>query len=295
MVVNAINFPDVSPHLFSFNFGGIELALRWYSLSYILGIIIALIMMKYLLRKPSIWYQNNPPMSIGQADDLITFIIIGIIIGGRLGFVFFYQLSYFLSNPVEVVMVWKGGMSFHGGLLGVIFATILFCKRNFLSIYNIGDLLAVCTPPGLFLGRIANFINNELWGKPTDFYFGVIFPGPLAQNCPGFSSPCSRHPSQLYEAGLEGALLGFLMLWLVFNRFWFKKPGNLLGFFLFFYGISRFTVEIVRQPDIYFISTQNPLGYLFNSSFLNITMGQTLSIPMIVFGLLMLVRPRHYD
>ena len=251
--------------------------------------------MKYLLRKPNIWYRNNPPMSTKQADDLITFLIIGIIVGGRLGFVFFYQPSYFLNNPFEILVVWKGGMSFHGGLIGVIFASIWFCKRNSLSLYKIGDLIAVCTPPGLFLGRIANFINNELWGKPTDFFFGVIFPGPLAQKCLGFSSPCSRHPSQLYEAALEGVLLGFLMLWLTLNRFWFKKPGSLSGFFLFFYGLSRFTVEFVRQPDIYYVSNENPMGYLFNLGFFNLTMGQTLSIPMIVFGLLMLIRRTHYD
>ena len=187
-------------------------------------------------------------------------------------------------------MVWRGGMSFHGGLIGVIFSTIWYCKRNFLSLFSIGDLLAVCTPPGLFLGRIANFINNELWGKPTDSYFGVIFPGPLAQNCPGFSIPCSRHPSQLYEAGLEGVLLGFLMLWLALNRFWFNKPGKLLGFFLIFYGISRFIVELVRQPDIYYSSADNPMGYLISILNFGLTTGQVLSIPMVLVGTIMIVK-----
>ena len=295
MVTYAIKFPEISPDFFSISLGGFDLSLKWYSLSYILGILIALFLMKRLLSHNKIWPENNPAMTKSQADDLITLIVVGIIIGGRLGFVSFYQPDYYLSNPLEIFMVWKGGMSFHGGFIGVTLATLWFCKRNLLPFYGVTDLLAVVTPPGLFLGRVANFINNELWGRPTEWYFGVIFPGPSAQDCPGFSTPCARHPSQLYEAGLEGLLLGAIMLWLSINRMWFKKVGNLTGFFLLFYGISRFGLEILRQPDAYLISNENPMGYLYSTEYFNITMGQALSLPMVAFGLLLLMRRTQYD
>ncbi len=289
MATTAFKFPDISPELFSFNLGGFEFALRWYALAYIVGIIIALQIIKFLLSKENLWSFKTPPMAKSQTDDLITFLILGIIIGGRSGFVFFYQLEYYLHNPWEIFMVWQGGMSFHGGLIGVILATLWFCHRNSLPVLSVGDLIAVATPPGIFLGRLSNFVNSELWGRPTEWSFGVVFPGTLAQSCPGYSEPCARHASQLYEAGLEGLILGCIMLWLAVNKKWLTRPGCLIGFFIFAYGLFRFLVEFFRQPDSYFITNENPLGYLLSSSNLSLTMGQALSLPMIIFGLLIII------
>jgi len=289
MASAAITFPNISPELFSFNLGGVEFALRWYALAYIVGIIIALQIIKFLLSRENLWSFKIPPMAKTQTDDLITFLILGIIIGGRCGFVFFYQLEYYLINPWEIFMIWQGGMSFHGGLLGVTLATLWFCHRNSLSVLSVGDLIAVATPPGIFLGRLSNFVNNELWGRPTEWSFGVVFPGALAQNCPGYSEPCARHASQLYEAGLEGLILGCIMLWLALGKKWLKRPGCLIGFFIFAYGLFRFFVEFFRQPDPYLITNANPLGYLFSSNSLSLTMGQALSLPMIAFGLTLIL------
>ena len=243
-----IPFPDISPEIFSYELFGIKLALRWYAVSYILGFICALGLMKFFVVRKHLWESEKPPLSTDQADSFLTYLIIGVIVGGRLGYVFFYNFDYYILNPLAVVRIWDGGMAFHGGFIGVIVAVFLFTRANNLFIWSTADLIAVSTPPGLLFGRVANFINAELWGRPTEVYWGVIFPGELAQKCPGVVGPCARHPSQLYEAGLEGLLLLIFLVYIALKG-GFKSPGLLTGVFALGYGASRFFVEYFRVPD----------------------------------------------
>ena len=287
----AIPFPSLSPEIFSIEVGGFTLALRWYALAYIAGILVGWRIVVRLMARPTLW-QGAPPMTAKQVEDLLTWVIIGVIAGGRLGFVLFYQPAYYLRNPVEILAVWQGGMSFHGGMLGVVLAIVFFCSRENLRILSVADALAVATPPGLFFGRLANFINAELWGRPTTAPWGVEFPGPAAQDCgPDLPVPCARHPSQLYEAGLEGLLLGALLLILV-ARGGLKLPGRIVGAFLAGYGASRFLVELFRQPDAQFVSAGNPMGYAIQLGQAGMTMGQLLSLPMIAVGLWLFLRAK---
>ncbi len=293
----AIPFPDLSPELFSLSVFGVEIALRWYALAYIAGILIGWRLAVAALRRPALWPAQTPPMSPRQLEDLLTWVILGVILGGRLGFVFFYQPAYYLHNPLQIPMVWQGGMSFHGGLLGVIVASLIFCVRNRIPLASAADLLALATPPGLLLGRLANFVNAELWGRPTDLPWGVIFPGPYAQDCgQPVGDLCARHPSQLYEAGLEGLLLGLVLLVLV-RRGALKYPALVAGTFFAGYGIGRFIVEFFRQPDAQFQSPGNPLGLAIHVDGYGLTMGQLLNMPMIAAGLIAvfwaLRRPGH--
>ncbi len=289
----AIQFPDFSPEIFSFSAFGFEFALRWYALAYIVGILIAWRLGVMAVRRLALWPDNTPPMTPAQIEDLLTWIILGVILGGRLGFVAFYQPAYYLQNPAQILMVWQGGMSFHGGLLGVILASWLFTIRHQLPKLGTADLIAHSVAPGLMLGRLANFTNAELWGRPTDLPWGVIFPGAYAQDCPGITGLCARHPSQLYEAALEGLILGGLILWLVYRRGGFKYPGQIAGVFFAGYGCARFLVEFVRQPDAQFVSPGNPLGLAWHMNGYGLTMGQLLSLPMIALGLWLICRARH--
>ena len=257
----AIPFPPVSPEIFSIEVGGFSFALRWYALAYIAGILIGWRIVVSLMARPVLW-QDDPPMTAKQVEDLLTWVIIGVIAGGRIGFVLFYQPAYYLRNPLEVFAIWQGGMSFHGGMIGVVLAIVFFCSRQRLPVLCVADALAVATPPGLFFGRLANFINAELWGRPTTAPWGVYFPGHAAQDCgPDFPAPCARHPSQLYEAGLEGLLLGVVLLFLVRGGS-LQYPGRIVGAFLAGYGASRFVVEYFRQPDVQFVSAGNPLSLI---------------------------------
>ena len=234
--------------------------IHWYSLAYVFGIIFGWIYIKKVLIK------NNVNKIF--LDDLIAYLIIGIIIGGRLGYVLIYNLSFYLSNPMEIFMLWRGGMSFHGGLIGIIISTIIFCRKHNLEKLIFFDFIAVAAPIGIFFGRIANFINSELVGKPTDLVWGVIFP--LVDNIP-------RHPSQLYEAAFEGILLFIIM-----NKIYFSKNynvGNCSFAFLIFYGIFRIFSEIFREPD-------EQIGYLIET----LSMGMLLSIFMIILGILLFQR-----
>jgi len=234
--------------------------IHWYSLAYIFGIICGWIYIKKILIK------NN--IHKIYIDDLITYLIIGIIVGGRLGYVLIYNLKFYLKNPSEIIMIWQGGMSFHGGLIGIIIATVIFCKKNNLEKYIFFDFIAVAAPIGIFFGRIANFINSELVGKPTDLIWGVIFP--LVDSIP-------RHPSQLYEAIFEG-----IFLFIIMNKIYFSKnykEGSCSFAFLIFYGIFRLFSEIFREPD-------EQIGYIFGS----LSMGMLLSILMIFIGILLLRR-----
>lgn len=289
----AIPFPPMSPEIFSVNLFGLELALRWYALAYIAGILIAWRLALMAVKSPAIWPGGVSPMKPAQVEDLLTAVILGVIVGGRLGYVAFYQPGYYLQNPGEILMIWQGGMSFHGGFLGVVAAGLYFCWKNGISRLQTADMMALATPPGLLLGRFANFINAELWGRPTDLPWGVIFPGRAAQECGQISGFCARHPSQLYEALLEGLILGALLLYLAWRRGGFKSPGLITGVFLAGYGMSRFAVEFVRQPDAQFISTLNPLGHAWQFGSFGLTMGQILSLPMIILGLYLIARARR--
>ncbi len=289
-----LNFPDLSPELFSIPLFGMEFALRWYALAYIAGILIAWRLAVMALRRPALWRNETPPMKPKQLDDLLTWIIIGVILGGRVGFVLFYQPAYYLSHPADILKVWQGGMAFHGGLLGVIVASYLYGRRHNIPTLSLGDLVAYTVPPGLLLGRLANFINAELWGRPSELPWAVIFPGFAAQDCPGVvAGMCARHPSQLYEAALEGVLLGAVLFWLAYRRGAFRKPGLIMGVFLAGYGASRFVVEFVRQPDAQFVSPGNPLGLAWHIGGYGLTMGQILSLPMIALGLWFALRARR--
>jgi phosphatidylglycerol---prolipoprotein diacylglyceryl transferase len=286
-----IPFPDISPNLFSFEVFGVEIALRWYALAYIVGILFGWWIVLRAIRTPRLW-AGEPPLTAEQVERLLTWIILGVILGGRLGYVLFYDLPTYLADPLQIVQVWEGGMSFHGGFVGVVVAGIWFCRREGIPMLSMGDLLAIAAPVGLMLGRVANFINAELWGRPTDLPWGVIFPGAAAQTCPQLVGLCARHPSQLYQAALEGLLLALVLFWLAFRKGWFKWPGALMGVFLTGYGIARFLVEFVRQPDAQFVSEGNPIGWAVQFGQVGLTMGQLLSLPMIAVGLWFVLRTR---
>tara|TARA_B100000965_G_scaffold397394_1_gene413878 strand:- start:531 stop:1310 length:780 start_codon:yes stop_codon:yes gene_type:complete len=241
-------------------------SLRWYSLSYILGILIGWWYGKFIIVKIINKEQKN--LDLSHFDDLISYIIISIIVGGRLGYVIFYNFDFYLNNPSEIFKVWKGGMSFHGALIGVILGCYFFSINKKIKIFHLLDVLACVTPIGLFLGRIANFINGELYGKVTNLSYGVIFPE---------VDNSLRHPSQLYEAFLEGVIL-----FLIVNFFMLKKKyldGFCSSIFLIIYGISRIISEIFREPD-------QQIGYILNL----FTLGSILSFFMIIFGILILTR-----
>ena len=243
------NFDPVALNLFA-------IEIRWYSLSYIFGIIFAWIYCKkYLIKEKKI---------LDLFDDLITYLIIGIILGGRLGYIIFYNLEYYSNNFFEIFMIWKGGMSFHGGLIGVIIATYIFAKLNKINTYLFLDLISMSAPIGIFLGRVANFINSELYGRQTDFIFSVKF---LKVD------EIQRHPSQIYEAIFEGIIL-FLLLNYVFKKYLYKSPGIISALFLIFYSIFRFLIEFTREPDL-------QIGFIL----LNLTLGQILSFLFLIFGL----------
>jgi len=289
----AIPFPDLSPELFSFAIGSFEFALRWYALAYIAGILVAWWIAVRAVQNALLWPDNTAVMTKEQVGDFITWAIVGIILGGRLGFVLFYQPAFYLANPGQILMIWQGGMAFHGGLLGVIVAAYLFTGYHKMNRYKAADLIALCVPPGLFFGRLSNFVNAELWGRPTDLPWGVIFPGVAAQDCPDVIGLCARHPSQLYEALLEGLILGCVLVWLVWRRNALYLPGFVAGVFFAGYGAGRFIVEFVRQPDAQFVSPGNPLGLAWQVGGTGLTMGQILCLPMIALGLWLMWRARR--
>ena len=233
--------------------------IRWYSLSYIAGIVLAWIYIKKFILKETEYSK--------YIDDLISYVIVGVIIGGRLGYVIFYNFEYYINNPLEILMIWTGGMSFHGGVLGVIISTYLFCKKNKLSTFYFLDLISLSAPIGIFLGRIANFINSELYGTRTDFFLAVIFEK---------VDTVSRHPSQLYEAFFEGIIL-FILLNLIYKKYINHKPGVLSALFLIFYSVFRFIIEFTREPDAH-------LGLVF----MELSQGQVMSILFFVVGLIIL-------
>jgi len=293
----AIVFPDLAPEIFTLTLGSFQFSLRWYALAYIIGLVLGWWMIVRAVRRPSLWPNDTAPMTPEQVERLLTAVVIGVIVGGRLGFVLFYQPGYYLENPGQILRIWEGGMAFHGGLLGVAVAAFVFCRVNRIPALQVADAMAMVVGVGLLLGRLSNFVNAELWGRATDLPWGVIFPGAAAQDCPGpvglvtldGAVFCARHPSQLYEAALEGALLLVVALWLVYRRGWLKTPGALTGVFLAIYGAARFAVEFVRQPDLQFVTVDNPIGFAIAlSPSIGLTMGQILSLPMLLAGLILI-------
>ncbi|WP_199261794.1 prolipoprotein diacylglyceryl transferase [Paracoccus binzhouensis] len=285
-----IPFPDISPEIFTIHLFGMDFSLRWYALAYLAGLLIGWRIIVALMRRPRLW-GDAAPMRPEQVEELLTWVIVGVVLGGRLGFVLFYEPGYYLANPGQIPVIWQGGMSFHGGFLGVVLASWWFCRRHGIPALRLADALSVATPVGLGLGRLANFINAELWGRPTDAPWGVIFPGEAAQMCPDVTGPCARHPSQLYEAGLEGVLLALVLVLLV-RAGGLRRPGQALGVFVMGYGLSRFVVEFFRQADAQFITPDNPLGHVLGGPVWGVTMGQVLSLPMVLVGLAFLIRAR---
>ena len=285
-----IPFPDISPEIFTISLGGISLSLRWYALAYLAGLILGWRLIVAMMRRPALW-GGTPPTAPDRVDDLLTWVILGVILGGRLGFVLFYEPAYYLANPAQILQVWQGGMSFHGGFAGVIVATWAWARRQGVPVLRLADAMAVVAPIGILFGRLANFINAELWGRPTDLPWGVIFPGQAAQDCPGVVGACARHPSQLYEAGLEGLLLG-LILWALVRAGGLRRPGLAFGIFLAGYGLARMFVELFRVADAQFITPDNPLGHVLGGPVIGLTMGQALSLPMVLIGLALIWRAR---
>ena len=259
---DAIRFSDLGLRPEVFTIG--SFALRWYSLAYIAGIVLGWWYLLRLLKQP------GAPMARRHADDLVFYATLGIILGGRLGYVLFYAPDMLLS-PLRVLRLWDGGMSFHGGVIGTSLGLMLFARQHKLNWLRVHDYVACCVPFGLFFGRIANFINGELWGRPTDAPWGIVFDRTVPF---GVIEP-ARHPSQLYEAGLEGLLLG-LLLWFAFWRTKARyEPGKLVGLFLLGYGLARFLVEFFREPDNHLREFAEATG---------LHMGQWLCVPMILGG-----------
>ena len=291
MVALAIPFPDIGPDLVSVDLFGRTFALKYYALAYIAAILLGWRIAVGLVRRPRLWPADTAPMDEGDLEAFLTWIILGVILGGRIGYVLFYEPARFLANPGQIIAVWNGGMAFHGGLLGVVLAILGFSWMHGKRTLSVADMLAVATPPGLFLGRCANFINGELWGGPTLLPWGVIFPGARAQDCPADmlqGGLCARHPSQLYEAAIEGLLLAAVIFFLVFARHWLKRPGAITGVFCLGYGIGRFLVEYVRESDAQFVTPDNPAGNVLALGPVGLSMGQLLSLPLIALGLILL-------
>lgn len=256
----AIPFPNIDPVLVQLG----PLAIRWYALAYIAGIVLGWLLIRRIVRRPG--WTVEPAL----IDDLVLYVTLGVILGGRIGYVLFYQSGWYLSHPAEILQVWRGGMSFHGGLVGVILAIVLFARQHRVPVLEVADLAAAVAPLGLFLGRIANFINGELWGRPTDVPWAVVFPG---------AGPEPRHPSQLYEAALEGLVLLAVVQYLAWRPRRPEHAGRIGGAFLAGYALARMTVELFREPDA-------QLGFLLGG----LTMGQLLSLPMLAGGLYLLAR-----
>lgn len=265
MVYSALAFPDIDPVIFAIG----PVKLHWYGLGYVVGILFAWWYGKRLLNTPALWQGGIAPMKPEKLDDFVLWAAMGVVFGGRLGEVLFYRPAYYFAHPGEIIAVWDGGMSFHGGFIGTILAMTLFAVKNRIRIWSMFDTVAAGVPVGLGIVRICNFINCELWGRVTDVPWAVRFPNG------GFDAAgnlLARHPSQLYEAALEGALLFFILACLIFYRQALKKPGLVAGSFTLGYGLARFFVEFFREPSIAYIAGRW------------LTMGMALSLPMMIAG-----------
>lgn len=247
-------------------------AIHWYALAYVAGLLFAVWYIKYLANQPRLWGANQPTLTAPEADDFFVYALLGVVLGGRLGYVLFYKPVFYLQNPLEILHTWDGGMSFHGGFLGVVLACLFYGRRNGKTLDRMLDLGAAAVPVGLGLGRIANFINAELWGRPSEMPWAVIFPG----------ESFARHPSQLYEALLEGLVLFVAVRVATHSYGALKHPGRAAGIFATGYALSRIIVEFFREPDAH-------IGYIGGI----FTMGMVLSLPLLAVGIWLLMRSRH--
>ena len=254
-------FPEIDPVIFSIG----PLAVRWYGVAYVVGIVLGWRYARRIAARDDLWPANRAPMTVVDLDDFLIWAAIGIVAGGRIGYILFYDMAQVAANPLRMFEIWNGGMSFHGGFLGVLLAMILFARSRSIPLFSLFDVVCAVVPVGLFFGRIANFINSELWGRPTDVAWAFIFPT---------GGPIPRHPSQLYEAALEGIVLLLVLALLIFGAKKLKTPGFVAGAFVSGYGLSRIFVEFFREPDQH-------IGYLSGGW---LTMGMVLSLPMVLVG-----------
>ena len=261
MPISVLPFPAIDPVLVSIG----PFAVRWYALAYICGILLGWLYARTIIANQRLW-GGPAPFTATDFDDFVLWVTLGIILGGRAGYVLFYNFDFFIAHPLEILQVWKGGMSFHGGFLGCVLAVVLFGLKRKISILSLGDITCAVAPIGLFFGRFANFVNSELWGRPTDVPWAMVFPSPEA-------GPWPRHPSQLYEAALEGLVL-FCVLAVLVRAGALKRPGLILGAFAIGYAVARSVCELFREPDA-------QLGFLWGG----MTMGMLLSVPLLIAGI----------
>ena len=255
-------FPDIDPVIFAVG----PVQVRWYGLAYVVGILLGWRYARKLVGNDRLWPAGGSRMTALDIDDFLLWATVGIVAGGRLGYILFYDFAAVSANPVRAFEIWNGGMSFHGGLLGTLVAMILFARKRNIPVFNLFDVVCAVVPVGLFFGRLANFINSELWGKLTDVPWAFVFPT---------GGPFPRHPTQLYEAALEGLVLLSVLAWLIYRRQALAKRGLVAGCFVAGYALSRIFVEFFREPDI-------QIGYLAGGW---LTMGMVLSLPMLIAGL----------
>ncbi len=260
----SLAYPSIDPVLIAIG----PLPIRWYALAYIAGLVLGWAYARALVRQKALW-GGTAPLGPTDIDDLLVYAAIGVILGGRLGYALFYNAGFYLAHPAELLAVWKGGMSFHGGLAGTALAIYILAKRKRIPVLSLADMCAAVVPIGLFLGRIANFVKPELWGRPSGVSWAMVFPG---------AGPLPRHPSQLYEAGLEGFIL-FVVLYIAVQLGALRWPGLVAGIFAAGYGIARIVSEFFREPD-------PQLGFLFGGA----TMGMLLSLPLIAAGIFFITR-----
>ncbi|MBR2537420.1 MAG: prolipoprotein diacylglyceryl transferase [Hyphomicrobium sp.] len=269
LLLAALTFPNIDPEAFSIG----PVSIKWYGLAYMGGLVLGWLYVRRLLSTPHLWRNNTPPLTIDRVDDLLLYMTLAIIVGGRLGQVLLYEPGYYFSNPAEILKTWRGGMSFHGALIGSAIAILIFARQYKVSARTIMDICCAAVPFGLFFGRVANFINSEHWGRTTDAAVGVVFPN---------GGPEPRHPSQLYEAALEGLVMLVIMRIMTHKVLGLKQPGLVTGVWLVWYAIARSICEFFREPE--------PIHALNIEPF---TAGQIYSIPMLMLGIYFIVTARR--
>lgn len=261
-LLSLMSFPDIDPVLFAVG----PLQIRWYGLAYVVGILLGWRYARRLAANDGLWAGGKSPVTPLQLDDFLLWATVGIVAGGRIGYILFYDFGAVAANPLRAFEIWNGGMSFHGGVLGTLLAMVLFARKHGIALFSLFDIVCAVVPVGIFFGRVANFINSELWGKLTDVPWAFIFPT---------GGPFPRHPTQLYEAALEGLLLLAVLALLIYRAGALKSPGLIAGCFLAGYALARILVEFFREPDAH-------IGYLLGGW---LTMGMVLSTPMLLIGL----------
>lgn len=262
-------FPDIDPVAISIG----PVAIHWYGLAYVAGILLGWTYARRLVATPGLWRDGAAPATREQLDDFLLWAALGIVLGGRIGYLLFYDLDRLIANPAHAIEIWNGGMSFHGGLIGTTVAMVLFARRRGIALWSLFDIVAAVVPIGLLFGRIANFINGELWGRLSSAPWAFVFPT---------GGPFARHPSQLYEAALEGLVLLIVLALIIYRGGALKRPGLVAGLFVVLYALSRMFVEFFREPDA-------QLGYLYGGW---LTMGMVLCVPMVIIGLWAIFRAR---